>query len=248
MFPLQSQVAVVTGGSRGIGAAIAKKLATLGAEVVVNYTANEARANEVVDTIRAAGGRARAMCFDVADVQSVETAFEQIMSDVKRIDILVNNAGIAQEGLIVRTRNEDWTKTIEVNLGGSFYCARAVTRPMMKARYGRIINISSVVGEMGNVGQAAYSASKAGVFGLTKSLARELASRGITVNAVTPGYIDTEMTSGMNDELRQKMLEQIPLKRLGNVDDVSELVAFLALPVAGYITGQVVGVNGGMYM
>ena len=245
---LQDQVAIVTGGGRGIGRAVSLKLAELGATIVVNYSRSAAAAEEVVAEIIAQGGKARAICFDVSDEAAVDAGIKETLAEYSRIDILVNNAGIAVDSLLVRTKAEEWQRTIGINLSGSFFCAKAVAKSMMRARTGRIINVSSIIGETGNGGQAAYSASKSGVLGLTKSLAKELGSRGITVNAVTPGYILTDMTSEMPEEQTQKILEQVPLGRLGQAEDVANLIAFLAQPSASYITGQIIGVNGGMYM
>ena len=244
----EGQVAVVTGGSRGIGRAICSRLAQGGAEVVVNYAARADAAQQLVDEIKAAGGKASIKGFDVGAESAVEAAFSEIFDSHGRIDLLVNNAGIALDGLIVRTKGESWQKTIDVNLSGAFYCSRAVTKPMMKARRGRIINITSVIGQMGNAGQTAYAASKAGIIGFTKSLARELASRDISVNAIAPGYIQTDMTGALDDATREAIMSQIPLGRLGTADDVAEAVLFLAGPGGAYITGQVLAVNGGMYM
>ncbi len=246
--PLYNQVAVVTGASRGIGEAIARKLGHLGARVVVNFSKNEEKAKQIVTDIEKSGGHAFALGFDVSIPSAVEGAFEEIIKRERRIDILVNNAGISLDSLILRAKNEEWQKTLDVNLSSCFYCSRAVSKPMLKARYGRIINVSSVIGEMGNAGQVAYAASKAGIFGLTKSLAKELGSRNVTVNAIAPGYIETDMTGELGEEQRQAILEQIPLQRLGTVDDISEVVAFLCLPGASYLTGQIIGINGGMYM
>lgn len=246
---LSGQVALVTGGGRGIGRAVSETLARRGAAVAVNYSRSADAAEGVVKAIEAAGGRAIAVQFDVADEQGVELGFKQVVEAFGGLDILVNNAGIAVDGLMIRTKLEDWRKTIDVNLTGSFLCARSASKLMIKAKKGgRIINISSVIGEMGNGGQVAYAASKSGIFGLTKSLARELGSRAITVNAITPGYIKTEMTAGMAEEQVSALLQQIPLARLGESEDVAELVAFLALPGAGYITGEIIAVNGGMHM
>jgi 3-oxoacyl-[acyl-carrier protein] reductase len=224
------------------------KLAALGASVAVNFSSNEDAALEVVSLIEKAGGRAIALGFDVSDEAAVQAGLKRVLEEFGRVDILVNNAGVTSDGLLVRTSGEEWKKTIDINLSGAFYCAKAVAKPMMKARRGRIINISSVIGETGNPGQAAYSASKAGIFGLTKSLARELGSRNITVNAVTPGYISTDMTSELSEQQRTGIKEQIVLGRLGEPEDVAEVVAFFAAPAASYITGQVLGVNGGMHM
>lgn len=246
---LQGQVALVTGGGRGIGSAVCERLASLGAAVAVNYSRSSDSANELVKRIETAGGRALAVQFDVSDEEGVERGIKQIVEQLGGLDILVNNAGIAIDGLILRTKAEDWKRTIDINLTGAFLCSRAASKIMVKAKKGgRIINISSVIGEMGNAGQVAYSASKSGLFGMTKSLARELGSRAVTVNAITPGYIETEMTSGMSEEQVTALLQQIPLGRIGQSDDVAELVAFLAQPAAGYITGEIIAVNGGMHM
>lgn len=245
---LAGKIALVTGGGRGIGRAISARLGSLGAHVLVNYSRSETDALAVAEEIRAAGGSAEAIKFDVAMGNDVEAGIRAILEKHEAIDILVNNAGIAVDGLLVRSKDSDWERTIDVNLSGSFYCARGVAKAMMKKRAGRIINISSIVGEMGNAGQSAYSASKAGLIGLTKTLAKELASRNITVNAVTPGYIVTEMTAGISGDLREQMMSNIPLGRLGSAEEIAAVVAFLASDEAGYITGQVIGVNGGMYM
>lgn len=245
---LQGQVAVVTGGSRGIGEEISKTLAGHGAYIVINFAQNEASAARVLAAVQQAGGKGEILGFDVSNGQQVEAAFEKILKAHSRIDILINNAGIAKDSLLVRTKNEDWQRTIDINLNGCFFCTKAVAKTMMKARYGRVVNVSSVIGEMGNAGQVAYAASKAGIFGLTKSLAKELGTRNITVNAVTPGYIQTDMTEGMSEEMKTKLLEQIPLGRLGEPRDVAEVVAFLCQQGASYITGQTFSVNGGMYM
>ncbi|MCC6933840.1 MAG: 3-oxoacyl-[acyl-carrier-protein] reductase [Deltaproteobacteria bacterium] len=246
--PLNEQVAIVTGGGRGIGRGICLKLAELGATVIVNYSRSQSAADEVIQQITTAGGKAMAIGFDVASPDQVDEGFKKVMDEFKRIDILVNNAGIAIDSLAMRMKTEDWQKQIEVNLSGPFYCSRAAIKTMIKARYGRIVNISSVIGEMGNAGQSAYASSKAGLIGMTKSLAKELASRGVTVNAVTPGFIATEMTATMTEDNKNKLLEQIPLARLGEVSDLVEAVAFFTLPGAGYMTGQILGVNGGLHM
>lgn len=246
--PLSEQIALVTGGSRGIGRAVCIKLASQGAVVLVNFTSNEQAAIETVRMCEEVGGSAVAVGFDVGDPAAVDAAIANILKTHNRIDILVNNAGIARDGLFIRTKNEDWDATMRVNLNGSFYCARAVARSMMKARKGRIVNISSIVGEMGNAGQSAYCSSKAGLIGLTKSLAQELASRNITVNAVTPGFIETDMTGTMTAEQKTEWVKRIPLERVGRPEDVAAAVGFLVSEDAGFITGQVMGVNGGMYM
>jgi len=245
---LANKVALVTGGSRGIGRAISECLAQLGCHVIVNYTSRPEAAEETVAKCVAAGGGAEAVGFDVSNSAAVDAAIESIKERHQRLDILVNNAGMARDGLLVRMKDEDWQQTIQVNLSGAFYCARAAAKIMMRARSGRIINISSIVGEMGNAGQASYVAAKAGVIGLTKSLALELAGRGITCNAVTPGFIETDMTSDLGDKVKTEMLTHIPLGRFGQGSDIAELVAFLATDRSSYITGQVIGINGGMYM
>jgi 3-oxoacyl-[acyl-carrier protein] reductase len=245
---LQDKVALVTGGSRGIGRSICQVLASKGATVVLSYAGNEAAATETVKAITDAGGKAKAMRFDVADSAACTNAVEEVFKEFTRLDILVNNAGITIDGLIMRYRDEDWDKTLNTNLKGVFNLCRAVTRPMMKQRKGSIVNLSSVVGEMGNAGQTAYAASKAGILGITKSLARELAPRNIRVNAVTPGFISTDMTSHIPDEAKERLLQLVPLSRLGNADEVAHAVAFLASDHASYITGEVLKVNGGMYM
>jgi 3-oxoacyl-[acyl-carrier protein] reductase len=245
---LNEQVALVTGGGRGIGKAISLRLAAEGTIIGVNYAQNAKAAEDVVTEIRTRGGKASALHFDVADEERVETAIKEFVAEYGRLDILVNNAGIAKDGLILRTKREDWQRTIDVNLSGAFYCAKAASKVMVRAKSGRIINISSVIGEMGNAGQVAYAASKSGIFGLTKSLARELGSRGITVNAVTPGFIATEMTEVMSEEQVAGLLKQIPLGKLGQAEDVAELVAFLASAKSAYITGEVLAVNGGLHM
>lgn len=245
---LAGQVAVVTGASRGIGRAIAVALAGRGARVFVNYTSNAAAAEEAVAACIAAGGQAESLGFDVADSSAVDAAFDKIRERAGRLDILVNNAGISKDGLFIRFKDEDWARVLSVNLTGAFYCSRAATRLMMKARYGRIINISSIVGEMGNAGQAAYVSSKAGLIGLTKSTAREVASRNITVNAVTPGFITTDMTDALDQKIKDEHFKAIPLGRYGEPAEIASLVTFLSSKEAGYVTGQVIGVNGGMYM
>ncbi len=245
---LAQKVALVTGGSRGIGKAICLSLAQAGANVYVNYSSNAAAAEETVAACKAFGVEAWALQFDVASSASVDAAFDQIKTQSQKLDILVNNAGIAHDGVTIRVKDDDWNRVLATNLSGAFYCARSAAKMMMKARTGRIINISSVVGEMGNPGQAAYVSSKAGLIGLTKSLSKELASREITVNAITPGFIETDMTVDLDPRLKEEHFKAIPLSRYGKAEDVAAAVTFLASDLSGYITGQVLGINGGMYM
>jgi 3-oxoacyl-[acyl-carrier protein] reductase len=237
---------LVTGASRGIGRAVALRLAREGARVVLNYTANEEAARAVLADIP----EGLLKRFDVGDSAAVETGVREIVEEAGRLDILVNNAGIAIDALLMRTRDEDWRRTLDVNLSGAFHCCRAAARHLLRARErGRIVNISSVVGEIGNTGQAAYVAAKAALLGLTKTLAREFAPRGVTVNAVSPGFIDTDMTAQhLVGEARDKLLAQVPLGRIGTADEVAEAVAYLCSPRAAYITGQVLRVNGGLVM
>jgi 3-oxoacyl-[acyl-carrier protein] reductase len=244
--PLAGQVALVTGASRGIGRAIALRLAEQGARVVVNYASSPEAASEVVRAIETGGGQAWSHQADVAVEDQVEGMVKAVLEKEGRLDVLVNNAGITRDGLLMRMKTADWRSVIDLNLTGVFLCTRAVSRAMLKARAGRIINITSVVGLMGNPGQANYSAAKAGVIGLTRSTAAEFASRGIIVNAVAPGFIATEMTSGLDPE---PILAAIPLARLGRPEEVAGVVGFLAAdPAAAYITGQVIAVDGGMVM
>lgn len=245
---LTDKVAVVTGASRGIGKEIARTLALQGAIVIVNYCGSTGKAEETVQEIEAAGGRAEAMQCDVSDFKKAAEMMEYVVKKYQRVDILVNNAGITRDGLLMKMTEEDFDAVVNTNLKGAFHCIRHVARQMVKQRSGRIINISSVSGVLGNAGQVNYSASKAGIIGLTKSAARELASRGITVNAVAPGFIKTDMTEKLSDSVKEGVTAQIPLKAFGETKDVAYAVAFLASEEAGYITGQVLCVDGGMAM
>ncbi|MGH8060089.1 MAG: 3-oxoacyl-[acyl-carrier-protein] reductase [Candidatus Entotheonellia bacterium] len=245
---LSGEVAVVTGGSRGLGRAIAQQLARMGACVVVNYVSNEAAAQETLTAIRAAGGEGKMMRFDVGDGEATTKAFQSILDEFGRIDILVNNAGVVHDSLLVRMKDDDWERVLHINLTGMFHCSRAAIRPMLRQRNGRIVNVTSVIGIIGNPGQTNYAAAKAGAIGLTKALAREVASRGITVNAVAPGFIETEMTQGLSADTRAEVLRQIPLARWGMPQDVADCVGFLVSRRASYITGQVIQVNGGLSM
>lgn len=248
MFKLEGKVALVTGGSRGIGRACCEALAEHGATVVVNYVKGEAAAREVADGITKNGGKAEIQGFDVADPKACETAIDDIVKRHGRLDILVANAGISIDGLLLRLKEEDVERTFAVNVQGAMSSARAALRTMMRAKAGRVIFLSSVVGETGNVGQAAYAASKAAIIGLTKSLAREYASRNITVNAVAPGYVETDMTQGIQGEQRENLLKSIPLGRVASSREIATAIVYLASDEASYVTGQVLRVNGGMYM
>ncbi len=248
MLDLSGRVAIVTGGSRGIGRAIAERLAGSGAAVVVNYRGNAAAAEATVATITAAGGTAIAIQGDVSQPEDVEHMVKTTLERFGHIDILVNNAGITRDTLLLRMKESDFDEVIATNLRGVFLCTRAVLRPMTKQRFGRIINITSVVGLTGNAGQANYAAAKAGILGFTKSTAREMASRGITVNAVAPGFIETEMTDALNEETRKAILATIPLGRFGQPAEVAGLVCFLASDAGAYISGQTLTIDGGMVM
>ncbi len=245
---LEGKVAVITGGSRGIGRAVCLRLAAMGARVLVNYVSSPEKADETVASIENQGGKAESVAFNVADSDEVARAFKKILDACGRIDILVNNAGITRDGLIATMKEDAWDDVLDTNLKGAFNCIKAVSRPMMKQREGRIVNITSVIGFTGNSGQANYGAAKAGLVGLTRSVARELASRNVTVNGVAPGYIETEMTDHLSEEVRSRILAEIPLAALGNVEDVAEAVAYLVSAGGRYITGQIIHVNGGMFM
>ncbi len=242
-----NRTAMITGASRGIGRVCALELARTGMRVVLAARSLD-KLEEVAAEIKAAGGEAKAVLIDMSSPDSIRGAVAEAQKEWGPIHILVNNAAITKDGLALRMKAEDWNSVLQTNLTGAFVAMQAVMQGMMKERWGRIINMASVVGEMGNAGQSNYVASKAGLIGLTKSIAREIASRNITVNAIAPGFIDTDMTAGLSEELKAKMLEQIPLKRLGKAEDIAAAVKFLASEEAGYITGHVLDVNGGMYM
>lgn len=244
----ENKVALITGASRGIGSETACELASRGAKVIVNYSNSESSAKETVRKINDNGGQAVLSQFDVSDYSSVQKEINNILGEFEHIDILVNNAGVTKDGLFLRMKEADWDKVFDVNIKGAFNCTKAVVRSMLNRRYGRIVNIISVVGEMGNPGQINYSASKAGLIGFTKSAAREFASRGVTVNAVSPGFIETDITDVLPDRVKDKYRETIPLGRFGQPEDISKVVAFLASDSASYITGEIIRVNGGLYM
>jgi 3-oxoacyl-[acyl-carrier protein] reductase len=244
---LTGKIAVVTGGAQGIGQAIATTLAQEGSDVVVaDLDAN--RCEETVARVQQLGRKAMAVSVNVGDWDQVKSMIDRVLKDWERIDILVNNAGITRDGLLLRMKEEDWQSVLQVNLTGTFFCVKAVLPTMSRQRSGRIVNIASIVGAIGNIGQANYAASKAAVIGLTKTVAREYASRNITVNAVAPGFIDTAMTQDLSAETKEALLNQIPLKRLGQPSDIADAVSFLCSEKAGYITGHVLHVNGGMHM
>lgn len=245
---LENRIALVTGAGRGIGRAIALKLASEGAMVIVNYNGSESRARKVVTQIQEQGGKAAAIQCNVADFSSCGQMMETIIKDYGRLDILVNNAGITKDNLLMKMSEEEFDQVIDINLKGAFNCMKHVSRQMVKQRQGRIINISSVSGVSGNAGQVNYSASKAGIIGMTKTAAREMAARGITVNAIAPGFIQTEMTDILSDKIKESILEKIPMRQFGQPEDIGEMVLFLASDKARYITGQVICVDGGMVM
>ncbi|MEN8199093.1 MAG: 3-oxoacyl-[acyl-carrier-protein] reductase [Thermodesulfobacteriota bacterium] len=245
---LKGKNALVTGGSRGIGRAICVRLAAMGAHVFVNYVSNPKAAEETRKIIVDAGGSAEIVAFNVADSEAVQDAIKALIKEAGSLDILVNNAGITRDGLMPRMKEQDWDDVLNTNLKGAFVCAKAASRSMMKKRWGRIVNISSVIGFAGNAGQVNYASAKAGMQGLTKSMARELASRNITVNGVAPGYVITDMTSELSEEVQEKIKAEIPLASLGSPEDIAGAVAYLVSDDGNYVTGQTMHVNGGMYM
>ena len=245
---LEGKVAVVTGGSRGIGRAICQRLAKLGAFVYINYVSRSEAAEETLQLIKDAGGTGQIVGFDVADGKAVQDTFKEILKESGSIDILINNAGITRDGLMARMKESDWDSVLDTNLKGAFLCAKAASRSMMKKKSGRIVNISSVSGFAGNAGQVNYSAAKAGLVGLSKAMAREYASRNITVNCVAPGYIETEMTGLLESDTQEQIKSEIPLAAFGSCEDIAGAVAYLVSDDGGYVTGQTLHVNGGMYM
>ena len=245
---LQGQIALVTGASRGIGRAIALSLSRAGAHVIVNYRGNQAAAEQSLSAIAAQGGHGELCPFDIADESQVESAVKNIVDRHQKLDILVNNAGVTADNLLMRMKPADWDQVIGTNLKGTVLCTKAISRVMIRQRGGRIVNLSSVVGQTGNAGQSLYAASKAGIIGFTKAVARELASRGVTVNVVAPGFIETDMTQRLPEKLREEFLHAIPLGRFGTCDEVADMILFLAGPGAAYVTGQVFSINGGLYM
>ena len=243
---LENKTALITGGSRGIGRAIALELAKAGVNIGISYVNNVDKANKVIEEIKEHGVKAIAVQGNVSLEEDVIDMVKSIETELGAIDILVNNAGVTKDNLLIRMKTQEWDEVMDVNLKGTFLCTKAVSRGMMKKRYGKIINITSVVGIMGNAGQGNYSASKAGVIGFTKSMAKELSSRGIRVNAIAPGFIETDMTDVLKDEVKDQMLKAIPLNTLGQAEDIANLVVFLASDRSDYITGQVINVDGGL--
>lgn len=245
----EKRIVLITGASRGIGKAIANHLADDRHHIIVNYRSQKEAADQVVADIEAKGGSASVMGFDVANADQVNEAIGTIVKEFGGVDVLINNAGIPLDGLLMRYKDEDFDRSIDVNLKGAYLCSKAVLKSMMKRKKdGRIIMLSSVVGQMGNVGQSVYAATKAGLIGFTKSLAREIASRNITVNAIAPGFVETEMTDALNEDQKKAMLDMVPLKRVAKPEEIASVVKFLIAPESGYITGQTIAVNGGMYL
>jgi 3-oxoacyl-[acyl-carrier protein] reductase len=244
----RSRVAIVTGGGRGIGRAVAVRLAAEGANVAISYRSNDDAAQETAEAVREAGVECEVFKGDVASPEDVQVLFEGVSDAFGRLDILVNNAGVTRDNLIMRMKEEEFDEVLRTNLGGTYLCTRAALRPMIRARWGRIVNVSSVVGLVGNAGQANYAASKAGIIGFTKSVAREVAQRGITANAVAPGYVETELTGSLPENVKETIRTQVPMGRFGEAQEVAEVVTFLAGEGAGYVTGQTIAVDGGMTM
>ena len=244
----EGRVAIVTGGTRGIGRSIALRLAAEGANVAVSYRSNDEAAEETAEAVRAEGVKCEVFQGDVASPEDVQALFKGVSDAFGRLDILVNNAGITRDNIMMRMKQEEFDDVLRTNLGGTYLCTRAALRPMVRARWGRIVNVSSVVGLVGNAGQANYAASKAGIIGFTKSVAREVAQRGITANAVAPGYVETELTGNLPEEVKDQIRNQVPMGRFGEAVEVAEVVAFLAGEGAGYVTGQTIAVDGGMTM
>ncbi|HEX4991709.1 MAG TPA: 3-oxoacyl-[acyl-carrier-protein] reductase [Rubrobacteraceae bacterium] len=244
----RGRVAIVTGGSRGIGRAVALRLAAEGANVAISYRSNDDAAQETAEAVREAGVECAVFKGDVASPEDVQVLFEGVRGTFGRLDILVNNAGVTRDNLLMRMKEEEFDEVLRTNLGGTYLCTRAALRPMIRARWGRIVNVSSVVGLVGNAGQANYAASKAGIIGFTKSVAREVAQRGITANAVAPGYVETELTGSLPENVKEAIRTQVPMGRFGEAEEVAEVVTFLAGEGAGYVTGQTIAVDGGMTM